>query len=82
MAARQTEEANKIFTGLSRSIEEAVGKTGSAVEGQIKMLEDAQERELKKVMSEMGTALASITQRFTEDYSKLVDAMNKVVTKN
>ena len=82
MAARQTEEANKIFTGLSRSIEEAVGKTGSAVEGQIKMLEDAQERELKKVMSEMGSALATITETFTKDYSKLVDAMNKVVTKN
>ena len=82
MVARQTDEANKILTGLSSKVEEAVGKTGSAVEGQIKMLEDAQERELKKVMSEMGTALATITQTFTEDYSKLVDAMKKVVTKN
>jgi phage host-nuclease inhibitor protein Gam len=82
MVARQTDEANKILTGLSSKIEEAVGKTGSAVEGQIKMLEDAQERELKKVMSEMGSALATITETFTKDYSKLVDAMNKVVTKN
>jgi len=82
MAARQTDEANKIFTGLSSRVEEAVSKTGAAVEGQIKMLEEAQERELKKVMSEMGSALATVTQRFTEDYSKLVAAMQDIVAKN
>tara|TARA_B110000091_G_scaffold212596_1_gene259682 strand:- start:1089 stop:2759 length:1671 start_codon:yes stop_codon:yes gene_type:complete len=82
MAARQTDEANKIFTGLSSRVEEAVSKTGAAVEGQIKMLEEAQERELKKVMSEMGSALATVTQRFTEDYSKLVAAMQDIVAKH
>ena len=79
MVARQGDEANKIFSGLSNQVEGAVSKTGAAVEGQIKMLEEAQERELKKVMSEMGSALATITNRFTDDYAKLVAEMQTIV---
>ena len=79
MAARQIDEANKIFSGLSTQVEGVVSKTGAAVEGQIKMLEDAQARELEKVMSEMGSALATVTHRFTDDYTKLVAAMQSIV---
>lgn len=79
MASRQIDEANKIFSGLSSQVEGVVSKTGAAVEGQIKMLEEAQARELEKVMSEMGSALATVTHRFTDDYTKLVAAMQSIV---
>lgn len=79
MASRQSDEANKIFSGLSNQIENSLSSTGDAVDKQVGMIDKALEHEIEKVMSEMGSALATISNQFTSDYSKLVNAMRNIV---
>ena len=79
MASRQSDEANKIFSGLSNQIENSLSSTGDAVDKQVGMIDKALEHEIEKVMSEMGSALATISNQFTSDYSKLVSAMRNIV---
>jgi DNA anti-recombination protein RmuC len=81
MVSRQSDEASKIFNGLSNQIENSLSSTGDAVDKKVQMIDQALEHEIEKVMKEMGGALASISQQFTKDYTELVNAMNKVVNK-
>jgi ElaB/YqjD/DUF883 family membrane-anchored ribosome-binding protein len=81
MVKRQSDEASKIFNGLSNQIENSLSSTGDAVDKKVQMIDQALEHEIEKVMKEMGGALASISQQFTKDYTELVNAMNKVVNK-
>ena len=46
---------------------------------QLTILDEALQQEINRVMTEMGRALTTVTGRFTEDYSKLVQAMQGVV---
>jgi ABC-type transporter Mla subunit MlaD len=83
MASRQSDEANKIFNGLTTQIENSLSSTGDAVDKQVEMIDKALEHEIEKVMTEMGSALASISRQFTNDYTQLVNAMQNIVeTKN
>jgi len=81
MASRQTEEASRIISGLTNQIEGALSSTGESVDKQVGMIDKALEHEVEKVMSEMGRALATITGRFTSDYTQLVGAMQQIVEK-
>lgn len=56
-----------------------VNSTEESVLKQTRALDQALEQELNRTMSELGTALTSITRKFTEDYQVLVSEMNKVV---
>lgn len=56
-----------------------VNSTEESVLKQTRALDQALEQELNRTMSELGTALTSITRKFTEDYQMLVSEMNKVV---
>ena len=44
-------------------------------------LDKALEEELQRVMTDMGRALVSISHQFTSDYTKLVEAMQRITTK-
>lgn len=79
MASRQSDEANKIFNGLTTQIENSLSSTGDAVDKQVGMIDKALEHEIEKVMTEMGSALASISRQFTNDYTQLVNAMQNIV---
>lgn len=81
MAEQQTEAGNKVFRGLQESIEKSLGQTGEAVEKQVGFLDKALEREMNQSMTQLGSALTSITQQFTKDYRSLVDEMRNVVAK-
>ena len=48
-------------------------------EKQIKLLDDAMSQELQRVMQHMGQSLTTISGKFTDDYQRLVVAMNDVV---
>lgn len=56
-----------------------VNSTEESVLKQTRALDQALEQELNRTMSELGTALTSITRKFTEDYQLLVNEMNKVI---
>lgn len=81
MVSRQSDEASKIFSGLSSQIESSLSSTGDAVDKKVKMIDKALEYEVEKVMTEMGSALASISRQFTNDYTQLVNAMQLIVEK-
>jgi chromosome segregation ATPase len=78
-ATEHRRQANEVFSGLESTIGNALQNTGESVKKQIEMIDQTQEAEIKKVMEHMASALASITGKFTEDYSSLVEQMNKIV---
>lgn len=77
----QMDDSRKVMNRLEEESEQALKRTGESVNKQIQALDKALEEELKKVMTDMGRALASISHQFTSDYVKLVDAMNRVTSK-
>ncbi len=78
-ATEHRRQADKVFAGLEKSIEEALSQTGESVQKQVTMIDQAMGQEIEKVMQSMGSALASISGKFTEDYTKLVRRMSDVV---
>ncbi|PNE04192.1 hypothetical protein A15D_00372 [Alcanivorax sp. MD8A] len=78
MAEKQSDEAQRVFTSLRKSVEDALSDTKDALTKQVGVLDSQLESELSRVMSEMGRALASISGQFTTDYEKLVRAMRAV----
>lgn len=56
-----------------------ISSTEESVLKQTRAIDQALEQELNRTMSELGSALTTITRKFTEDYQTLVNEMNKVV---
>lgn len=75
----QLQQMRKVLDGVDSSAQTALSATGESIGKQIKALQEAQQKELEKVMQTMGQALATITNQFTSDYAKLVNEMNKIV---
>lgn len=78
-ATEHRRQADKVFAGLERSIEEVLSQTGESVQKQVTMIDQSMGEEVEKVMQSMGNALASISGKFTEDYSRLVKRMSDIV---
>lgn len=70
-----------IFTNIDSSLKEQVAKTGTAVDKQVGMLDESMNKEVDRVLTHMGQALASISNQFTNDYSKLVARMQDIVNR-
>ena len=75
----QTRVMSKTFNALEEEVRKSVGTTGEAVNKQLEAMDTAMQREMERVLNEMGRALGAISGRFTDDYSRLVDAMSRVV---
>ncbi|MBL3601798.1 MAG: hypothetical protein JMN25_18365, partial [gamma proteobacterium endosymbiont of Lamellibrachia anaximandri] len=75
----QTREMNRALDGVSSAVKSAVDRTGEGVNAQIQMIDESMKSEIDRVMNEMGTALGMITNQFTKDYTKLVQAMSTIV---
>lgn len=78
IAEQQKKENQNVLNGMSSHAEQALKNTGEAVEKQVAALDQALQHELHKVMSEMGRALASISGKFTQDYSTLTEKMHNI----
>lgn len=76
---QQSQHMQQMFSNIDKGLREQVSKTGDAVEGQVGALDKAMQDELTRVMSTMGNNLAQITNRFTNDYTSLVNEMSAVV---
>jgi hypothetical protein len=81
-AVEHRQQADRVFAGLEKSIEEALSNTAESVQKQVDMIDKTAEDQIQKVMTAMGSALASISNKFTDDYSQLVSRMNDVVNNN
>lgn len=77
-ASEHRKQADKVFSGLESSIENALANTGESLERQVDVMDKTMGQEIEKVMQSMGNALASISGQFTEDYQQLVDKMHQV----
>ena len=75
------DDSRRLMARLEKESETALSRTGESIDKQIKALDNALEIELSRVISDMGRALASISNRFTTDYSELVEAMHKITMK-
>ncbi|MEY8240632.1 MAG: hypothetical protein RPT25_09830 [Cycloclasticus sp.] len=78
-ANNHAHQADKVLSGLERTIESALANTGESVKKQVDMIDDVAKQEIEKVMNSMGSALSSIAHQFVNDYSRLVEQMNHVV---
>ena len=78
-AAEGRKQAGQILSGLNSAVEEALKSTGESVKKQVEMIDAASEREITQIMTAMGGALTTITNKFTQDYQRLVKEMEKVV---
>lgn len=76
---QQARELQGLISAVEKTMTDAISKTGQSVEQQVVALDKAMEVEINNSMKQMGSALASITGRFTEDYRALVGQMKAVV---
>jgi uncharacterized phage infection (PIP) family protein YhgE len=77
--AAQTRAMERAVEGINEEMRRAVSSTGEGVNRQLEAIDQAMQQELERVMTEMGKALAQIAGQFTQDYTKLVSAMQRVV---
>ena len=75
-------QVRKAMAGIDQEITNVTSRTGESMTKQLDALDKSMNEELNRVMVQMGTALATIAVQFTSDYSRLVEAMNKVVREN
>lgn len=79
MNQAQLKQMMNLLNGLDERAQIALTTTGESIKKQITALQGAQRQELDEVMTEMSKALATMTKQFTNDYSQLVNEMDKVV---
>lgn len=78
----QTQAMNKAFNAVDDELRRVVGTTGDAVNKQLEAMDNAMQQELERVITQLGKHLAAITRKFTEDYSMLIEQMERVVREN
>lgn len=80
-ATQQLNQAKRTFDAMEAQVKQQVGFTAEAVDSQLKLIDSAMQQEINRVMNEMGQALAQVSGKFVEDYIRLTQAMNEVVSK-
>lgn len=78
LANEQVRQTKKVLDGLDNSIKDILQDTSSSVSNQVKLIDEIAAKEIENVMNSMGTALATITNQFTNDYQRLVSEMKKI----
>jgi hypothetical protein len=63
-------DVERSLGGVEKQIQEAVSRTGEAVNTQLRAVDDALERQLNQALSELGGALATIAHRLVEIYER------------
>ena len=79
VAIQQINQAKRTFDAMEDQIKQQGGVAGEVVDTQLKLIDTAMQKEINRVMSEMGLALAQVSGKFVEDYIKLTKAMDEIV---
>jgi chromosome segregation ATPase len=79
LSNEQLKQTKKVLDGLDSTIKDILTDTGASVSNQVKLMDEIAAKEIENVMNAMGTALARISNQFTNDYQKLVSEMKKVI---
>ncbi len=76
----QIKQLQRMFDGLDGAIAQALENTGQSVKGQVDLIDEVMSKEIENVMTEMGGALARISNQFTTDYQRLVSEMQQIIS--
>jgi len=79
VAVHQVNQAKRTFDAMEDQIRQQGGIAGEVVDTQLKLIDSAMQKEINRVMTEMGLALAQVSGKFVEDYVKLIKAMDEIV---
>jgi len=79
VALQQVNQAKRTFDAMEDQIKQQGGIAGEVVDTQLKLIDTAMQKEINRVMSEMGLALAQVSGKFVEDYIKLTKAMDEII---
>ena len=79
LSKEQLKQTKKVLDGLDSTIKDILTDTGASVSNQVKLMDEIAAKEIENVMNAMGTALARISNQFTNDYQKLVTEMKKII---
>ena len=82
LSNEQLKQTKKVLDGLDSTIKDILKDTGDSVSNQVKLMDEIAAKEIENVMNAMGTALARISNQFTNDYQKLVNEMKKIIEAN
>jgi len=82
LTRHHVDASSRASQSLSNELGRSVDETREAVNAQLKMIDEAQKQEISRVMSEMGKALAQISNQFTNDYRRLTDQMQQIVSQS
>jgi chromosome segregation ATPase len=82
LSNEQLKQTKKVLDGLDSTIKDILTDTGASVSNQVKLMDEIAAKEIENVMNAMGTALARISNQFTNDYQKLVTEMKKIIEAN
>lgn len=79
VSLQQINQAKRTFDAMEDQIKQQGGIAGEVVDSQLKLIDSAMQKEINRVMSEMGLALAQVSGKFVEDYIKLTKAMDEII---
>ncbi|WP_292257597.1 hypothetical protein [Marinospirillum sp.] len=83
MSQEQQEHFQTSFDRLASVLETATSTGAEAVQKlvneEIQVIDQAMQKELQRVLEQMGAALAQIAGQFTQDYQKLTQQMQQIV---
>lgn len=79
LSQEQSRQLQRVLEGLEQTVTRSLTKTGESVQNQLNMMDEIAGREIESIMNGMGSALARISNQFTSDYQRLVQAMDQVI---
>lgn len=69
----------KAVTAIPNQVQESVDTVGKGISKQVEIMDQQMSEEVTRVITNMGGALARVTERFTSDYSQLIQQMEAVL---
>ena len=75
-------EITRNSNGLNKLVNDSLKQTNEHINDLIGQLDKAMEQELERTMQTMANQLGSITNKFVQDYTKLVDVVEQVLKEN
>ncbi len=79
LAGRLHSQMAETFTKTEQEITQLAQRSSQSIETRMKEIDEGLGEELTKVLGEFGRELASISNRFADDYGKLADKLKNVL---
>lgn len=75
----QSNSFQRTHNRLNTSIESAQNNTSEIIQKSFETFDSAMEQEIKRVIEKLGSELASLSNKFVEDYGPLTNKLRKIV---